>query len=136
MAGGEGGGAMIAMPVVLIVDDTPPGAQLLADLVRLAGGSPTISRSGGEALAAAIASRPALVIMDLRLPDGDGRVWAARLRDVRGMAEVPIWACTGLSAADLIVDAWDDPPPFSAWIEKPFDAGKMISRIRTLLSRR
>lgn len=119
------------MKRVLIVEDSAPAAHLWAELVSLAGGEAEVARSGAEALAAAVALPPALVVMDLRLPDGNGADWARGLRARIG--ETPIWACSGLDAHELLDDAWDD-PPFAAFIGKPFAAAEILARLRAILA--
>jgi CheY-like chemotaxis protein len=119
-------------PLVLIVDDSAPGARLMAELVGLAGGVAKVVRGGGEALETARQMRPALVLMDIRLPDGDGRDWARRIHACDGLAGVPVWACSAVSPDELLADAWDD-PPFDAWIVKPFQVPQVLARLREYL---
>ncbi len=119
-------------PLVLIVEDSAPGARLMAELVGLAGGEAAVARNGAEALELARRSRPALVVMDVRLPDGDGRDWARRLHACEGLADVPVWACSAVSPDELLADAWDD-PPFDAWIVKPFQVPRVLARLREYL---
>lgn len=116
---------------VLIVEDSAPGAHLWSELVSLAGGEAEVARTGAEALAAAAERPPALVVMDLRLPDGNGVDWARRLRGLIG--DVPVWACSGLDAHELLDDAWDD-PPFAAFVAKPFAAGEVLARLKIALA--
>lgn len=124
---------MIERPLVLIVEDSPPGANLMAELVDLAGGRAVLARGGGEALALARQSPPALVLMDIRLPDGDGREWARRIHACAELAGVPVWACSAASPDELLQDAWDD-PPFDAWIVKPFRVPQVLARLREHLA--
>lgn len=119
------------MKRVLIVEDSAPAAHLWGELVGLAGGEAEVARGGTEALAAAAARPPVLVVMDLRLPDGNGVDWARTLRARIG--DVPIWACSGLDAHELLDDAWDD-PPFAAFIAKPFAAAEVLARLRAILA--
>ena len=116
---------------VLIVEDSGPGARLWAELVSLAGGVAEIAASGAEGLAAAEAAPPALVVMDLRLPDGSGADWARRFKADAALKDVPIWACSGLDAAELLHGAWED-QPFAAFVAKPFEAGEVLARLRAL----
>lgn len=119
------------MKRVLIVEDSVPGAYLWSELVGLAGGAAEVAMTGAAALAAALRERPDLVVMDLRLPDGDGALWARRLRAEAG--EVPVWACSGLDAQELLEGLWDD-PPFAAFIAKPFEASEVLRRLREALA--
>lgn len=114
---------------VLIVEDSGPGARLWAELVALASGVPEIATTGAAGLAAALAEVPDLVVMDLRLPDGDGRDWARRFKREAALNGVPIWACSGVDAAELLDNAWED-QPFAAFIAKPFAVGEVLEKLR------
>ena len=116
---------------VLIVEDSAPGAHLWCELVNLAGGTAEVARTGADALAAAAARPPALVVMDLHLPDGNGVDWTRRLRGLIG--DAPAWACSGLDAHEMLDGAWDD-PPFAAFIAKPFVAAEVLARLKTALA--
>jgi len=118
---------------VLIVEDSAPGAHLWVELVALAGGVADVATSGAEGLAAAKESPPVLVVMDLRLPDGDGADWARRFKTEAALAEVPIWACSGLDAAELLDTAWED-QPFTAFVAKPFEAAQVLMKLRAALA--
>lgn len=118
---------------VLIVEDSGPGARLWAELVALAGGEAEIAPNGADGLAAARRGVPALVVMDLRLPDGSGAEWARKFKADAALAGVPIWACSGLDAMDLLESAWED-QPFAAFIAKPFEAGEVLARLRGVLA--
>lgn len=118
---------------ILVVEDSAPGARLWVELAALAGREAEVARTGSEALLSVEAEPPALVVMDLRLPDGDGVAWARRLKGCAGMASVPVWACSGLSAEDLLDAAWDE-APFAAFIAKPFSAAEVLARLRAVLA--
>ena len=57
---------------VLIVDDEPNIVLSLEFLLRQQGYEVTVARDGEEALAAAAAQRPDLVVLDVMLPGLDG----------------------------------------------------------------
>ena len=67
-------------PLVLIVDDSDQNRKLARDVLR-AGGLRTIEAADGhEAVALAAESLPDVILLDLRLPDMDGREVAGALR--------------------------------------------------------
>ena len=87
--------------------------------------------TGAEALKAAATAAPALVILDLGLPDMDGKDVIARLR---GWSQVPIIILSArdretekIAALDLGADDY---------VEKPFGIGELTARIRTALRHR
>ncbi|WP_337995723.1 response regulator [Oleispirillum naphthae] len=124
----------MSAPLVLVVEDTGPGARLMGELVALAGGRAALAANGAEALRLAAAEAPALVLMDLRLPDGDGREWARRIRSLAGLESVPVWACSGLLPEALLAEEWAD-VPFSGWIGKPFEIAEVLAKLRAALAR-
>lgn len=78
---------------ILIVDDEPAAAQVLADGVRLQGHVPTVAGSGLEGLAAIDAEVPEAVFLDLVMPGLSGINF---LREVRQRYPVlPIVVVTG-----------------------------------------
>jgi DNA-binding response OmpR family regulator len=66
---------------VLIVEDEPFVALDLQAMVEDLGGGAEIAHTIGAARRAAEIDRPALVLMDIRLPDGDGVDLAGEFRD-------------------------------------------------------
>src|SRR5260370_35333328 len=69
---------------VLVVDDCPDTTASLAQLLRLWGHDVRVAGDGLEALAAAAAFRPDVILLDLGLPGLDGCGVARRLRRAGG----------------------------------------------------
>jgi CheY-like chemotaxis protein len=80
---------------VLIVEDVADVADSLAILLGLWGYRVDVARSGHEGLAAAIATKPDTILLDIRMPGMDGCEVASRLRATRDFDDVPIIAITG-----------------------------------------
>lgn len=80
--------------LILIVDDNENNRKLARDVLEFAGFS-TVEASGGvEGVALAIEHQPALVLMDIRMPDMNGTDALKLLRDDSRTAEIPIVALT------------------------------------------
>jgi signal transduction histidine kinase/ActR/RegA family two-component response regulator len=79
---------------VLIVDDNPDVAEALRDFIDELGHSTQLAHDGREALAAARAFEPDLVLLDIGLPGLDGYEVARKLRD-EGITDAPLVAITG-----------------------------------------
>lgn len=77
------------VPRILLVDDIPDVALSLAMLLRLHGYEVNVAHTGYQGLAAALAFRPDVAILDLGLPELNGWQLASRLRDLAGK-ECPI----------------------------------------------
>ncbi|HTA10739.1 MAG TPA: response regulator, partial [Streptosporangiaceae bacterium] len=57
---------------LLVVDDEPTILELLSGSLRFAGFDVVTAASGADALRAAAATRPDLILLDVMMPDGDG----------------------------------------------------------------
>src|SRR3954449_12829435 len=127
VAEGAGGG-----PVVLLVDDDPAIRRTVSSGLELEGFSVVAASGGRAALEAVDRVSPAVVLLDLSMPDLDGLEVLARLRD--GGSEVPV--CI-LSARDEVDDrvrglqaGADD------YVVKPFAMEEVSARLQALLRRR
>ena len=113
-----------------MVEDEPGIARLVHDYLVRAGFAVVRASSAGEALAAARSSTPALVVLDLGLPD---RVGLDVLRDLRDAIEVPIVILTARGdETDRVVGlelGADD------YVVKPFSPKELVARVRAVLRR-
>ncbi|MGZ6697511.1 MAG: response regulator transcription factor [Solirubrobacteraceae bacterium] len=121
-----------AGPVVLLVDDDPGIRRTVASGLELEGFA-VVAASGGRAALEAVARvHPAVVLLDLNMPDLDGLEVLARLRGDGDQIPVCI-----LSARDEVDDrvrglqaGADD------YIVKPFALEEVAARLQALLRRR
>jgi len=85
-------------PVVLLVEDDADAQEIVSSTLRHYGFQVVQARSIAEAHECARARRPDVVLLDCRLPDGDGLGLARSWRKVDTMADVPVIALTAFSA--------------------------------------
>ena len=115
---------------ILIVEDEAAIAESLAYALRKEGYAPQHVTLGEQALAAARATPPALVILDVGLPDISGLEVCRRLRQ---FSEVPVIFLTARSdEIDRIVGleiGADD------YVTKPFSPRELVARVRVILRR-
>jgi DNA-binding response OmpR family regulator len=115
---------------ILFVEDEASILEPFSQALRRAGFDPVSARSVHEALAVAVRVDPDLVLLDLTLPDGDGRDVA---RELRRRSDVPIIMLTARGTeVDRIVGlelGADD------YVVKPFSGAEVIARIRAVLRR-
>jgi DNA-binding response OmpR family regulator len=115
---------------ILVVEDEDSIAGPFAEALRRAGFEPVVTGTAAGALELAESSEPDLVMLDLALPDGDGRDVC---RELRRRSDVPIVMLTARGTEmDKIVGlelGADD------YVVKPFSSREVISRIRAVLRR-
>ena len=118
------------MPRVLLVEDeTAISEPLAAHLVR-EGFEPEVAGTIEEARSAMSRVQPDVVLLDVMLPDGDGRDLC---REIRKTSDLPIILLTARGEEiDRIVGlelGADD------YVVKPFSAGELVARIRAIMRR-
>src|SRR5689334_4074809 len=115
---------------ILFVEDEPSISDPFSKALARAGFEAVIARSGREALAVAERLEPDLVLLDLNLPDTDGRDVC---RELRRRGDTPIVMLTARGTeTDRIVGlelGADD------YVVKPFSGAEVIARIRAVLRR-
>jgi two-component system catabolic regulation response regulator CreB len=118
-------------PRILIVEDEPGIADTLQYALRTDGFEPHWVASGSEALALALRDPPALVLLDIGLPDLNGLEVFRQLRERH--ADVPVVFLTARSdEIDRVVGlelGADD------YVAKPFSPRELVARVRTILRR-
>jgi len=116
------------VPRVLVVDDEKAIQRFLKNALCSAEFSVHIAEGGKEALAAAVAIRPDLIILDLGLPDMDG---VEVLRRLREWTQVPIIILSVRDREDEKVTALDSGA--DDYVTKPFGIGELLARMRVAL---
>ena len=123
---------MAALPQrVLVVEDDPSIARLLEIELEEAGYAPAVVDTGAGALEAMGRDHPDVVVLDLRLPDIDGRTVCRQAR--RAGHAMPILMLTALDRVGdrvLGLDAGADD-----YLPKPFAVEELLARLRALLRR-
>ena len=113
---------------VLLIEDDPAVAQLVTLYLGNAGFTVTHAKTGAEGERLIAEVHPALLILDLGLPDTDGRVL---FRSVRQRSDLPVLALTA-RAEDKVAGleaGMDD------YVTKPFDPRELVARVRAVLRR-
>jgi two-component system KDP operon response regulator KdpE len=113
---------------VLVVDDEPQIQRFLKPSLAAAGYDVIAAFTGADALKAAATQAPDVILLDLGLPDMDGKVVIAELRS---WSKVPIVVLSArdreaekIAALDLGADDY---------VNKPFGIGELMARLRTAL---
>ena len=116
---------------ILVVDDEPRITDLVAMALRYEGFEVETAGTGRAALRAVESFRPAMIVLDVMLPDMDGFAVTERLTADR--VKVPILFLTARDAVEDKVRGLtlggDD------YVTKPFSLEELVARIRALLRR-
>ena len=119
---------MTRRPQILVVDDEPQIQRFLKPALAAAGYDVIRAIDGAEGLAAARAHAPDVIVLDLGLPDMDGKEVITLLRR---HSETPIIVLSArgeeiekIAALDLGADDY---------VAKPFGIGELLARIRVAL---
>ena len=120
-------------PKVLVVDDEPSIVEILEYNLEAAGFDVTTAETGGEALAAAKADPPEVVVLDLMLPEVDGLAVCRQLRADPRTKGCRILMLTAKSEESDEVLGFkmgaDD------YVSKPFNVKPLIARLQALVRR-
>lgn len=115
---------------ILIVDDERAIRRFLSTVLTAHGAEILEAVRGGDALAAAAAGRPDLVILDLGLPDLDGLEVLRRLRE---WSDVPVIVLSVREGEEEKIAALD--AGAVDYVTKPFGTGELLARMRAALRR-
>jgi two-component system phosphate regulon response regulator PhoB len=118
---------------ILVVDDEPDITALVAYHLARSGYRVSTAASGTEALQAAREEQPALVVLDLMLPELSGFEVLERLRADRALSDTPVLMLTARRdepdrVQGLSLGADD-------YLVKPFSPQELVLRVRNILRR-
>ena len=117
---------------ILIVDDHEPGVALIERLLELDGHKVRAAGSLADAERALAEEQPAMIVLDLNLPDGSGLELTRKLKAHPGTAEIPILACT---AAVLPADEHQAlEAGCDAYVSKPIDLHRFQTIVASMLA--
>jgi two-component system phosphate regulon response regulator PhoB len=118
---------------ILVVDDEPDAVELLEFNLKQAGYDVNTAADGASALKLARALQPALIVLDIMLPEMDGFEVCKLLRRETATAGIPIIMLTAKAAElDRVLGlelGGDD------YVTKPFSPRELVLRVKKLLER-
>jgi len=121
-------------PRILVVEDDSDNGEYLVRLLEETGFQTLLATTAAEAIRIARRERPDLVLMDVRLAEGDGRAAARELKAAAETAAIPIVAVTALALDGdreaCLAAGCDD------YLSKPFRPRELLAKMRTLLGPR
>jgi two-component system cell cycle response regulator DivK len=116
---------------VLVVEDQEDNRRILRDLLTSAGYEVVEALTGEAGVAAALARRPDLILMDVQLPGIDGHEATRRIKAEPTLRAVPLIIVTSYALSDDDVRARaagaDD------YVSKPFSPRALLAKVRGLI---
>lgn len=122
---------MSARTRVLVVDDEPAILRFLKPALETNAYETTGAVSMAEAMRRIAAESPDIVLLDLSLPDGDGK---DLIRQVREWSDVPIIVLSARDRESEKIEALD--LGADDFVNKPFGVGELLARMRTAVRHR
>jgi two-component system, cell cycle response regulator DivK len=117
---------------VLAVDDQEDNRRILRDLLTSAGYQVIEATTGEEAVAAAAAQVPDLILMDIQLPGIDGYEATRQIKANPRLRQIPLIVVTSYALSG------DDAKAFSAgadaYVSKPFSPRALLAKVREFLA--
>ncbi len=115
---------------IVVIDDEPSVQEVVRAYLERDGYSVFVAGDGAEGLRLAEKMKPALIVLDLMLPDVSGEEIC---RDIRSRSDVPILMLTAKASEDERVGGLalgaDD------YLTKPFSPRELVARVRAVLRR-
>jgi two-component system cell cycle response regulator DivK len=117
--------------LILIVEDNDRNLKLVRDLLRVKGFDTAEARDATCGLALAAERRPALILMDIQLPDLDGVSALRRLRSDSRTMSIPVVAVTAFAMSsdrERLLEAG-----FDGYVQKPIDVTTFPAQVGAML---
>ena len=119
------------MKRILIVEDNELNSDMLSRRLQRAGFEVSVAIDGNTGLQLAATLLPALIVLDIRLPDIDGREVVKQLRQNDSTRQIPVIALTAsVAEADrerALISGCDD------FDTKPIDWPRLLGKIQQLI---
>jgi two-component system KDP operon response regulator KdpE len=116
---------------ILVVDDEPQILRFLRASLGASGFEVIEAETGAQALKRAAADAPEVVVLDLGLPDMDGK---DVIKSLRAWSEIPIIVLSARAREAEKIEALD--LGADDYVNKPFGIGELLARLRAALRHR
>ena len=123
----------MAGELILMVEDNPLNAKLVRDVLLASGYQMVESTTAEEGLQLARQRKPALILMDIRLPGMDGINALGELKRDATTREIPVIAVTAsvmpMEREEILAAGFD------GYQGKPISVKSLLAEVRSLLDR-
>ncbi|HIL00992.1 MAG TPA: diguanylate cyclase, partial [Myxococcales bacterium] len=116
---------------VLLIDDDPHIHDLVAFHLEDQVGSIVSAHDASSGLSLAIQESPALILLDIRMPDEDGVSLCRRLQNIPETRDIPVVFLTGCEEQDQLAQAFD--AGAVDYIKKPICRTELLARVTARL---
>ena len=115
---------------VMVVDDNIANAEMVASLLEMTGYEVVIENDSQTALTRSVIEMPSIFILDIGLPNMDGKELARRLRAQPETQNATLIALSGYSKDQDIINAKE--AGFDHYVVKPFEFKKFLALLSSL----
>ncbi|WP_188009068.1 hybrid sensor histidine kinase/response regulator [Grimontia hollisae] len=119
-------------PLILVVDDEPVNLQILNNFLRLEGYRVKAVENGRQAIEFITMEKPALMLLDVMMPELSGYEVCTHLRERYSRAELPIIMLSALGQVQDKVKGFD--AGANDYLTKPFNKDELSARIRAYIN--
>ena len=120
-------------PAILVIDDNVTEIRLLLEMLRQEGYRFYVALNGEDGFRRALEHNPQLVLLDLYMPQMDGRATARLFHGDPRLSHIPIVMLTGSNTLCDKLDSFSE--GVVDYITKPFSAQEVAARLRVHLRR-
>jgi CheY-like chemotaxis protein len=119
---------------ILVVDDEPDVVRYFTALLEENGYATVSAADGVEALAKVRTERPALVTLDITMPNQTGVRVYREMREDADLRRIPVIVVTGI-AHDFknFISTRSQVPPPDGYLEKPVEPAALLREVARLL---
>jgi DNA-binding response OmpR family regulator len=116
---------------ILVVDDNFDATEIAKAILTARGYEVRVAHNGRDALLEIGTRRPALVVLDVMMPDMSGMEVLDRIKQRSETADVPVIMCTAKSHDSDVLDGYRSGADY--YISKPFTAQQLLYGVELLL---
>lgn len=116
---------------IMVVEDDRPILEMMDMLIRRLGYEPVLEPDGLHALESIHTNPPSLILLDIMMVPVDGWTFLKRLRDEKGMQDIPVILFTAAPEVEEKMSQIHD--PFVSVLHKPVSMSELRDAIRKYL---
>lgn len=117
--------------MILVVDDSFDATEITKTILVAKGFDVRVAHNGTDALAQIQAAPPALVVLDVMMPDMSGMEVLGRIKESPATSDIPVIMCTGQGRDTDVLEGYRLGADY--YIAKPFTAQELLYGIGLLL---